>query len=221
MISLITPHADRPEAMRLCERWISAQTVKPDQWIVADGGMQKAELTMGQLHIHLPQPSGVENFIGNVLAAIPHVEGDAVIMIENDDAYLPNHIEVCVDRLKKTTATGCTTLRYYNVQFRAWRTIRNSCAALCNTAFRREHLPDLEAAAMYALSRNEYHVDRRFWDRVGTAGLHSQDTVIGIKGMPGSQGIGIGHQNGPAWRIDRDGAKLREWLGSDAEAYQL
>lgn len=220
-VSLITPTSDRPEAIRLCERWMARQTVKFDQWIVADDGKTPARLTMGQTHIRRERrETGGASLARNILAAIPRVTGDVIVIVEDDDFYRPDHIAVCVERLKKTSATGCKMLRYYNMQLKAWRTIRNSCAALCNTAFHVKHLTDLEAAAHEALERGEYHVDRYFWRRVGDAGLHDQETVIGMKGLPGSAGIGIGHKTGPGWRPDQRGEKLREWLGKDAEAYR-
>lgn len=221
MITLITPTADRPEAISRCERWIAQQTIKFDQWIVADDGNTPATLTMGQEHIVRPRTAeGGASLANNILAALPHVRGDVVVIIEDDDAYRPNHLQVCADRLRQHGATGCTWLNYYNLDFKAWRRIKNSCAALCNTAFRVEHLPQLELAARYALERGEYHIDRYFWRAVGNAGLHEEETVIGIKGLPGIKGIGIGHRPGKGWIPDQSGKKLREWLGEDARHYE-
>lgn len=78
----------------------------------------------------------------------------------------------------------------------------------------------LEKAAKDALAQNIYHVDRLFWQQVGAAGLHQQETVIGIKGLDGMPGIGIGHKHGPGWRTDPTGRKLKEWVGADAAHYQ-
>lgn len=220
MITLITPTADRPEGIRLCERWVAAQTMKPDQWIVADDGTEPAKLTMGQKHIRRPRKeTGGASLARNILAAIPHVLGDVVLIFEDDDYYKSNHVEVCVERLKTVEATGCTWLNYYNIQMRAWCRIKNSCAALCNTAMRRDRLPSLERAARDAMAQGIYHIDRLFWLAAGSAGLHEQETVIGIKGLPGAAGIGIGHKAGPAWQRDAGGVKLRQWVGEDAEAY--
>src|SRR5690606_41326248 len=83
--------------------------------------------------------------------------------------------------LERHKATGCVWLNYYNLKFRKWRRIRNSCAALCNTAFRRECLPMLADAAREAIDLGIYHVDRLFWRRVGPDGLHEDETVIGLK----------------------------------------
>jgi hypothetical protein len=61
-----------------------------------------------------------------------------VVIMEDDDAYKPQHLETCLRHLERHKATGCVWLNYYNLKFRKWRRIRNSCAALCNTALRRE-----------------------------------------------------------------------------------
>lgn len=221
-LSVITPTADRPEAWPLAERWMARQTVKPDQWIVADDGVEPAPLTMGQTHIRrVRKETGGASLAMNILAAIPHVTGDVVVIMEDDDYYRADHLETCLRHLELHKATGCVWLNYYNLKFRKWRRIRNSCAALCNTAFRRECLPLLAEAAEQALAEGIYHIDRLFWRRVGVDGLHDDETVVGIKGLPGMQGIGIGHRPGAGWRADDNGAKLREWIGEDAGHYAI
>lgn len=199
---------------------MARQTIQPDQWIVADDGVNPAPLTMGQLHIRRERKeTGGASLAKNILAAIPHVTGDYVLIMEDDDYYRPDHIEVCLRFLERYPATGCIWLDYYNVQHRKWRRIKNSCAALCNTALRREHLPLLAEAAEQALAEGIYHVDRLFWQRVDKSGLHQVKTVVGIKGLPGLEGIGIGHRPDGNWNTDRDGRVLREWLGEDADRY--
>ena len=199
---------------------MAGQTIQPDQWIVADDGVIPAPLTMGQLHIRRERrETGGASLAMNILAAIPHVTGDYVVIMEDDDAYLPHHLETCVRRLEQHKATGCIWLNYYNLRHRKWRRIRNSCAALCNTAFRRECLPMLADAAREAMALGMYHVDRLFWQRVGAEGLHEEETVIGLKGLPGMKGIGIGHRPGHGWRPDPAGKKLREWIGEAAGHY--
>lgn len=201
---------------------MSGQTLQPDQWIVADDGVIPAPLTMGQLHIRRERrETGGASLAMNILAAIPHVTGDYVVVMEDDDAYLPQHLETCVKRLENHKATGCVWLNYYNLRHRKWRRIRNSCAALCNTAFRRECLPMLADAAREAMALGMYHVDRLFWKRVGAEGLHEEETVIGLKGLAGIEGIGIGHRPGHGWRPDPAGKKLREWIGEAAGHYAI
>lgn len=219
-ISLITPTCDRPQAVALCEKWVAAQTLTHFEWIVVDGGQKPAVLTMGQQHILNPSPKGHANFIGNVLRGLSAVTGDFVIMVEDDDALLPKHFETSMNWLRKVNAAGSRWMNYYNLEHKCWRRILNSCSSLASTSFRADAIPVMQRAAKEALKRGEYHVDRYFWREMGTAGLHDETTVIGIKGIPGTPGLGIGHRPGAGWKPDPTGAKLREWLGEDARLYQ-
>ncbi len=219
-VTVITPTADRPAAWPLAERWMARQTRQPDQWIVADDGVAPAPLTAGQQHVRRQRKeTGGASLAMNLLAAIQHVRGGVVLVMEDDDYYRPDHIAVCVERLRKHRAVGCTRLTYTTDRPRPSPRIRKSRAAQCTTANRAECRPPLQQAAHGALAQGIYHVDRLFWQQVGTAGLHEQETVIGIKGLDGMPGIGIGHRPGPGWHPDAGGKKLREWVGSDAEAY--
>ena len=69
-VSLITTTCDRPFGIGLMEQYVAAQTIQPDEWIVADGGSVPAILTKGQIHLHNPQPAGAKNLADNVLAAL-------------------------------------------------------------------------------------------------------------------------------------------------------
>lgn len=224
-ISIITPTADQPTGMALCERWMARQTVQPDEWIVADDGNVPATLSMGQLHVvRHRQHDGGKSLAGNMLAALERVTGDVVVVVEHDDWYSPNHIEVCVGRLKAANATGAQTQRYYNVEHRCWIVMQNIGSALCNTAFRADLVPAMRAAAERAFQRGAIGVDRLFWDSVHKGkDVHRVETVVGIKGLPGRKGLGMGHRpkDRPSrWTADPDLRQLRAWVGDDVEAYR-
>lgn len=213
VITVITPTCDRPAGIAHCERWMARQTVKPDRWIVADGGMTPARLTMGQDARWSPGESGAANFAGNVLRALEGVTG-LVVVIEDDDWYAPDHIERCVAGLESADAYGCPLLRYWNVRFRAYWEIRNRGASLAQTATR--DVTALREAAEAALSAGDYTIDGRFWTgRNATAAASS----VGIKGLEGTKGLGVGHRRGRRWRPDPAMVKLRQWIGSDAKFY--
>lgn len=213
VITVITPTCGRPAGMALAERWMARQTVKPDRWIVADGGETPAPLTMGQERRWSPSAPGPANFAGNVLRALEGVTG-AVVVFEDDDYYAPDHIEQCFKGLEKGDH-GCEWLRYWNVQFKAWKEVRNKGSSLAQTATR--DIPRLRAAAEAALAAGDYTIDGRFWDGRKARG---PKTVVGIKGLPGIKGLGMGHRPGKGWHQDPAGRKLREWIGTDAEAYR-
>ena len=212
MITVITPTCGRPAGFALAERWMARQTVKPDRWIVADGGDTPAPLTMGQERRWSPSPAGPANFAGNVLMALDGVTG-AVVVFEDDDYYSPDHIERCMEGLE-VGDHGCEWLRYWNVRFSAWKEVRNKGSSLAQTATR--DVARLRHAAEAALAAGDYTIDGRFWDGRKATGPR---TVVGIKGLPGTVGLGMGHRPGRGWRRD-SGDKLRSWIGDDEQVYR-
>lgn len=221
-ISVITPTADRPRGIELCERWMARQTVQPDGWIVADGGQVPATLTMGQIHLHQPSPPGAANLAGNLLRALDAVTGDVVVIVEDDDYYQPTHIEECVRGLRNRPVHGCPRLLYVNVQHRCWVQMGNRGAALCQTAFVRAEIPAMRRAAERARQAGRFGIDGNFWS--GREALATGPaTCIGIKGLAGTPGLGIGHRPrsapGRRWHPDPNLSELRRLIGADVEHY--
>lgn len=221
-LSIITPTCDRPAGIALCERYMARQLLQPHEWIVADGGSTPAALTMGQVHLHHPGERGAANLAGNILRALDAVTGDAVVICEDDDWYAPDHLAQCARGLRLESVYGCRTLKYYNLAERCWAKFGNNGAALCQTAFVREEIPRMRAAAQAALDAGDYKIDGRFWkDRIHLS--NGPTTVIGIKGLPGSAGLGIGHrpkERPGLWKPDPDMRKLAEWIGGAVESYR-
>jgi hypothetical protein len=77
----------------------------------------------------------------------------------------------------------------------------------------------MRRAAELAFSARKIGVDRMFWDSVRGGAIHDTNTVVGIKGLPGRKGLGLGHRPDHRFTPDPDFAKLREWIGADAEHY--
>lgn len=227
MIVLITPTADRPHGIALCEKWMARQTVQWDRWIVADGGQEKCNPTLGQEHVHVaPQPRGFGSLCANVLAAVDAVgtldADDVALVIEDDDYYLPTHIEQAVTNIRAgVMLTGPRWLYYYNVRLRGWMKMdRNRASApLCGTALRGDALLRLAAAARLCQRTHSHNVDGALWRMPLTRRLHEDPRVVGIKGLPGRVGLGIGHDPRRNWNADRDSVKLRELLGADVRWY--
>lgn len=224
-VSVITPTADQPTGMRYLEGFMARQTVQPDEWIVADDGLEPARLTMGQTHIVRKRVAeGGASLAGNMLAALERVTGDVVIVFEHDDHYQPDHIETCLRNLEGYKATGSVWQRYYNVEHRCWIVMRNIGSALCNTAFTADRIPAMQAACQSAIARRSYGVDRLFWDSLPASEKNITDTytVTGIKGLPGRKGLGLGHRpktSNRKWADDPKLVKLREWVGDDVVLY--
>ncbi len=222
-ITLITPTADQPDGIVLLEKYMARQSERFHQWVVADDGRVPATLTMDQTHLVRPrQHEGAQSLASNILAALPHVTGDVVVIVEHDDFYKEDHLAVCLDRLEHVKATGSKWQRYYNVHYRTHRTMKNIGSALCNTAFRAELIPHMERAAQKAFRRNAIGLDRFFWDSLSGMAVETHDinTVVGIKGLPGRKGLGIGHKPpDDRWTPDPELNQLRSWIGVDAESY--
>lgn len=225
-ITLITPTADQPIGIRLLEKYVQRQTVKYDQWIIADDGVESATLTMGQTHlIRKRRHEGGASLVANVLAMIPEIKGDIIIILEHDDYYSADHIAVCIEQLRRKNimAVGSQWQRYYNLQVRKWIQLRNIGSALCNTAFKKDVLLNLQRAAESAFRKKSYGVDRFFWESIPQSqwGVHQINTVVGMKGLPGRKGLGVGHRPDKRrhWRHDPNGEQLKRWVGSDAAEY--
>lgn len=218
MITVITPTCDRPFGIRLAEKYMARQTVKPDQWIVADGGQRRAELTMGQCHIHRASPPGPKNLAGNMQIALSEAARDFIIVMEDDDWYDPRHIEACIAGLDRADAYGCSTLLYYHVGWRQYRRMANRGAALCQTAFRAAIKGRMESAIAQAVAAGDYGIDGRFWQGMEEKASGAQ-TVIGIKGLPGTKGLGVGHRESRMWQDDANLSILKGWIGDDWREY--
>jgi len=95
MITAITPTGDRPLAFSLCRRWMEGQTQKPDQWIVVDDGKKPMKPFDGIDYVRRdPLPSDPKFTLAeNLKAAIPHIKGDQILIIEDDEYYAPRYIE--------------------------------------------------------------------------------------------------------------------------------
>ncbi len=183
---------------------------------------------MKQQQIRLsPTYSGTARSLSNnVLQAIPKIDGEIIIVIEDDDWYGPRHIEDQVDRLLKDTTrtiTGHGLQEYYHLPTLKYKTFRNIGSCFCQVAFRRQLLPELQAAAKYAFERDGRGVDRYFWERVSKKQwnvFYDKDSqVIGMKGLPGRAGLGMGHRQFQNWTEDPNGDKLRDWVGKDSDVY--
>ena len=225
-IAAITPTADQPTGIALLEEYMRRQTIHPDVWVVADDGEQHASLTMGQVHVvRERQHEGGRSLAANMLAALKYADADVIVVFEHDDWYRPDHIEVSLRGLQAAKATGSAWQRYYNLPSKSWVVMRNVGSALCNTAFRSELVPQMRHAAERALEAGSYAVDRLFWDSLPRAVqcITEEETVVGIKGLPGRAGLGLGHRPNALrpWEHDASGVKLREWVGAeDAGVYE-
>lgn len=225
-LSLLTCTGDRPEAFALAERYVGRQTIAYHEWVVLDDGQEPTKCTMGQKYFYLPHLRGPHSMIGKVKHALSTniITGDALVFLEDDDAYQPTWLAFCAEHLSRYHLVGEGRAIYYNVRERYWFEHQNlHHASLCSTAVARPLFP----LVLQTCNRiNHAFLDDPLWKacsphrkRVFDPGTRRHQ-VIGIKAMPGRKGYGSGHTGrDKSAKDDLDGTKLREILGDDSENY--
>lgn len=225
-ITLFTAACDRPEAWALCERWMARQTVKADQWLVIDDDrIRPTKCTMGQEYHLIPESNPQQSMPAKARYIFDHnlVRGDVLLFIENDDWYAPNYIESMIAQLQHVALVGEGRAVYYHVRWRAlWRHNNLGHASLCSTAIARAGYAHLHSII-------KQMPDNPFFDCVlwpsfplskRVLGAEQGHTVVGMKCMPGITGSVGQHRNREhGIQADTDLSKLRELIGSDADAY--
>jgi bifunctional DNA-binding transcriptional regulator/antitoxin component of YhaV-PrlF toxin-antitoxin module len=187
----------------------------PVQWVVVDDCLPYTETTLNQ-DIVRPVPvwtAGTGHTLSrNLREGLGIARNDAVIVIEDDDWYSPEYVQTVVDRLESQpvmTLCGECPSRYYNVRTRCYHELHNRRhASLCQTAFRLEMVP----VVLGLLRGDGPWIDIKLWGALDGV-LHEGGLCVGIKGMPGRDGIGMGHQGGGTH--DPELEVLREWIGAD------
>jgi predicted O-methyltransferase YrrM len=227
-ITAITCACHRPDAWKLCEKYMASQTVQPFQWIVLDDDSPATVCTMGQQYIRVPKKQDESSLCSKLDFAIKNklIGGDAVVFWENDDFYARDWIEFCANNLRYYDLIGEGRAVYYNVKERWWYEHHNmGHSSLCSTAMKVSLLPALLKASQ---SKNPF-VDARLWrdvvnnkkvfDPILVSG--GKRMVVGIKAMPGRTGYGGGHVvRDVSARDDLKLEKLRELIGADFVNYE-
>jgi predicted O-methyltransferase YrrM len=223
-ITVFTPTGDRPDAFRLCEKWMARQTVQPHEWLVFDDGVVPTRCTMGQTVVRCQELAGRGSLASKLARAVNLATGDALAVVEDDDWYAATWLEWCAVKLASTAVVGEGFAWYFNLAGRWFHPHSNmSHASLCSTAFRRDAFPLVSAAC----EDDNPFIDVRLWEAARKAvvgevfapedGRH----VIGMKAMPGRAGYGWGHrQDHPGQQDDHEMRALACMVGSDVVEYE-
>lgn len=222
MIYLLTPTGDRPECLALLAGYIAAQSSSATmRWIIVDDGEQPSRVpdmpsNVDKLHLVVAPNNLRENSQSrNMTRGLNHVPDDAIVLVfEDDDAYLPKHIETMLSALETSELVGESMSCYYNVASRRYRLLHsNKHAAMASTGVRGTALKALrEVCAAHSTT-----LDIRLWTNFrGPKKLLSTRNVVGVKGMPGRKGVGAGHKT-TFGSVDK-GAVLESWLGPELSA---
>jgi hypothetical protein len=218
LLTLITPTGDRPESFALCEEWIRKQRYCGKyEWIVVDDGQQPTACTMGQHYIRR-QPSEGHTLCANLREALPHVNGERLLIIEDDEFYGPDYLSTMTAQLLFADLVGERASKYYFVSERRWMHNEHfQHIALCRMGMAESVFPVLRQVIHESDHRS---VDERIWKtwngsrKIWFDSRGDLRLGVGLKGMPGRE---CGVCESPHWaKPDPDLQRLRFMVGNDA-----
>lgn len=224
-MNIITATGARPAAFSLCEKWMAAQDYqKPVRWVIVDDGITPQPITFKRegWEIILVRPSpfwkpGDNTQARNLLKGLDACdEKDLIVFIEDDDHYHPSWLSRVARESGRAEVVGENRARYYNFKTKTARQLSNlSHSSLCSTAIRGSAIKTFRKVCTPGVK----FIDMNLWRQASSKYLFPGTMVTGIKGLPGREGIGMGHRPDFSGTPDRDGAILSKWIGADAELY--
>lgn len=227
-VCVVTCTGGRRELFTLCRRWVEHQTVKPDAWVVTDDvGDMRDLVPVHATYVRVPvwpevydkHPTpGAVWALANALDAVP--KDHAVVIMEDDDYYYPQHIEKAVQQLKL----------HQIVQLRsAWR-----CHLPAQRIARELPAENEDPTIVQGLSSFRYESIPHVRDAVSVDPFHKLgihyyegDTCVSIKGvgygLPGRTGATRKHipkhRKTLIAQPDPDHAMFKVLLGEHADLY--
>jgi hypothetical protein len=242
-MELITPTGDRYETLMLTFEYMKRQTFVRNgglvAWHIVDDGKTDAASRVVAEHSdsemanhnivvyhhrleHNPKYVGPRSLARNISAVLNLITAHKIAIIEDDDCYHEAHLQELSDRLDHSWMAGTVWQRYYHLPSRSYRVFRNRGSAFCSTGFIRPLVRVLSEVCQDCFERNSKGLDARFWQLVQLAGYKvdiyepSDDTpqVVGMKGLPGREGIGVGHRP-KKFLPDPQMTVLKKWVGED------
>lgn len=229
MLTLLTTTGGRPKPWAICQKLMAAQTYTGQvRWIIVDDGEQDQPIdfkpTKGIWHLEVYRPEpfwtpGQNTQARNLLTGLAVINNsENLVIIEDDDFYAPDWLETVEEKLKKAELVGESCARYYNVQAKVGREMKNmSHASLCATAMRGQAIETFRSVCRPGIQ----FIDHILWQAHSDRHIFSGHRVVGIKGMPGRQGIGMGHDKKFTGTRDNGGKLLVEWVGQEAASLYL
>jgi hypothetical protein len=191
-------------------------------WVIVDDGQEFQPVTFERdgwslVHIHPEPKPGINTQARNLLAGLDAIPDDArLVIIEDDDYYAPDWLTKADTELDYAELVGECQARYYNVANRCGRQLQNrEHASLCATAMRGPAINKFRNLC----SQSQKFIDMNLWRDHANKKIFRGHRVTGIKGLPGREGIGMGHRRTFRGQNDPRGTLLHEWIGKDAELY--
>lgn len=236
MVTLITCTGDRPICFELLECWINRQSIKPDQWIVVDDGRIPTIPKISCEYIRREPNKSDPKFtmLLNLDEAFKHIKGDKILFIEDDEYYASDYIKNMTEKLDRYDLAGIGRSKYYYLPTLKWYRHKNmGHASLAQTGFNSNFLRDAKSCL-----KGDLFLDIRFWRKMNGTGAdflslpevvkfkesankkgfvfedYENSLYCGMKGMPGREGIGIGHNERSCYYPDKDNRVLKSWIAT-------
>lgn len=225
MITAITTTKNRPLCFSLLERWVDAQTIKPDQWIVATSGDEGYSYNRNQEVVRRPpnDAPGWQDLLENWRCALPAIKGYFTVVLEDDDYYHPTYIERVVGLLADNEVAGVGMDLYYKLAIKKYQRMGNtSHASLAATGLYCTMYDQFAKVIETCQQQQSPFLDMFLWAQaeplfqaraklIGNRAQDGKPLHIGFKMMPGAKGLGNGHF-AEGGGNDQNFAMLREWL---------
>lgn len=220
----LTPTGGRPEGLALLAEYIDGQSHEgPGKWIVVDDCDPASYVPETRFETEVIRPNwrwrpGMNTQARSMAALLARVPDDATVLVfEDDEIYLPGHIENLLAELETADLVGERVSRYYNVASARWKLMPgNYHASLATVGVKGEALALLRDICR----RGSRRLDMELWGQYeGPKRLIDTANVIGCKAMPGRNGIGVGHR--PTFGEPDTTGVLRQWAGDYADNYEI
>ena len=217
-VTVITPTGNRPEAFALCREYMERQTRQPDQWIVVDDGDEQIKNPTGFNYIRRQGGEDEHTLRFNLQEALTKVTGDMVLIMEDDDWYHRDYIQIMERHYEQGTAWGQSTALYYDVERRVFlgrEFPANFC--LCQVGFCSTLIPFVlgicKEPGFLIDTKIARHPHARFlkWEEL---------LCVGIKCLPGRDGLSLGWRMGAKAYDDFEMELLKDNIGKDYKNYE-
>lgn len=230
-VSVITCTSDRPEAFRLCARWLLRQNYTGDiHWVIADDStddyvsetVRECSEFMDVTHVRgRPIRNPVVSFLANMRRAAEAATGAWCAIMEDDDYYGPNWLARCVAGLESSDLYGQNGARYYHVRSGRYMVFcKSSHASLAQLAIRSEMRDALISSIEFCQKNSSMFLDMTLCKRISLTKYDPVRDVVSMKGLPGKTNIGVGRKMKNRGNYDADGSILKQWCGQDAPVYE-
>lgn len=227
MLTLLTPSGGRPWAFERLAEYINAQTYSgPIRWIVVDDCVpltpvveMREGIVVEKVAAGWQWQPGMNTQSACMALGLDSVSADATLLVlEDDDLYLPDHIAATLQALRTAELVGEGLSRYYNVATRRCREIPGQWhASLASVGCRGGALAMLKDICRAGSRR----IDMDLWQRfAGSKMLTEARNVVGMKGLRGRAGIGVGHRS-TFGDPDPSGRILIDWIGAERASTYL